>query len=200
MSDKYTGFQRRVMEIFYLADVRDDLLWHVKDDQLHLSADVSDIFDWASADSEAITPETLPVLEKAYEDLEAVDGLGYLADLYGARMRRQRPQGAAYPDDPKVIELLHACGPPRGRDLSNPRHPPEPIPPMDPKDVVDPQEYPYSDGEFIVLGPEIFVTNDGGVICWKGVNYVLQNEGPWEVIAERAAHPLIEINIPLEDA
>lgn len=34
--------------------------------------------------------------------------------------------------------------------------------------------YPYPEGEFTVLGPEIFVSADGKVICWKGVNYVPQ--------------------------
>lgn len=36
-------------------------------------------------------------------------------------------------------------------------------------------EYPYQDGDFIVLGPEVFVSADGGVICWRGRNYVPQD-------------------------
>lgn len=32
--------------------------------------------------------------------------------------------------------------------------------------------YPYMDGGATVLGPEVFVK--GGVLCWKGVNYVPQ--------------------------
>lgn len=36
-------------------------------------------------------------------------------------------------------------------------------------------EYPYKDGDVIVLGPEIFVSKDGKVICWRGVNYTPQN-------------------------
>lgn len=34
--------------------------------------------------------------------------------------------------------------------------------------------YPYVNGDVVVLGPEIFVSNDGKVICWKGKNYVAQ--------------------------
>jgi hypothetical protein len=33
------------------------------------------------------------------------------------------------------------------------------------------KEYPYKDGDVIVLGPEIFVSSDGKVISWRGENY-----------------------------
>lgn len=36
------------------------------------------------------------------------------------------------------------------------------------------REYPHQDGDVTVLGPEIFASADGKVICWKGVNYVPQ--------------------------
>jgi hypothetical protein len=39
-------------------------------------------------------------------------------------------------------------------------------------------EYPHSDGDVLVLGPEIFVSSDGRVISWQGTNYVLQDESP----------------------
>lgn len=35
-------------------------------------------------------------------------------------------------------------------------------------------EYPYLDGDTVVLGPEIFASQDGSVVCWKGDNYVEQ--------------------------
>ena len=37
----------------------------------------------------------------------------------------------------------------------------------------EPEEpyYPHKDGEFTVLGPEIF-TDNGDVLCWKGQNYI----------------------------
>ncbi|MFR9794276.1 hypothetical protein ACL07V_37580 [Streptomyces sp. MB22_4] len=34
--------------------------------------------------------------------------------------------------------------------------------------------YPYPDGDVTVLGPEVFASKDGGVICWKGENYERQ--------------------------
>lgn len=34
--------------------------------------------------------------------------------------------------------------------------------------------YPHPDGDFTVLGPEIFIDKTGDVICWKGENYVRQ--------------------------
>ncbi|MFE6412596.1 hypothetical protein ACFVOR_37315 [Streptomyces sp. NPDC057837] len=37
------------------------------------------------------------------------------------------------------------------------------------------QDFPYQDGDVTVLGPEIFASNDGKVLCWKGDNYVPQN-------------------------
>lgn len=36
------------------------------------------------------------------------------------------------------------------------------------------RQYPYQDGDVTVLGPEIFASPDGAVICWKGVNYERQ--------------------------
>jgi hypothetical protein len=36
------------------------------------------------------------------------------------------------------------------------------------------RNFPYQDRDVTVLGPEIFASNDGQVICWKGHNYVRQ--------------------------
>lgn len=38
--------------------------------------------------------------------------------------------------------------------------------------------YPYPDGDVTVLGPEIFASNDGQAISWKGDNYERQQERP----------------------
>lgn len=40
------------------------------------------------------------------------------------------------------------------------------------------KEFPYRDGDFRVLGPEIFASDDGEIICWKGENYVKQSRLP----------------------
>lgn len=34
------------------------------------------------------------------------------------------------------------------------------------------KEYPYEDGDVIVLGPELFVYNDLRVLCYKGQEYL----------------------------
>jgi len=36
--------------------------------------------------------------------------------------------------------------------------------------------YPFLNGDVIVLGPEIFAASGGDVICWKGRNYVLEDD------------------------
>lgn len=40
-----------------------------------------------------------------------------------------------------------------------------------------PVEYPYNEGDTTVIGPECFVQSDGGVLSWKGINYVPQENG-----------------------
>jgi hypothetical protein len=40
----------------------------------------------------------------------------------------------------------------------------------------EPRTYPYPDGNVLVLGPEVFVSDDERVICWQGVNYVRQDK------------------------
>lgn len=33
-------------------------------------------------------------------------------------------------------------------------------------------EYPYEEGDFIILGPEVFTDKNQEVICWRGDNYI----------------------------
>ncbi len=35
-------------------------------------------------------------------------------------------------------------------------------------------DYPYQDGDAVVLGPEVFASQNGDVLCWRGQNYVRQ--------------------------
>lgn len=122
------AFTTRVLELFSLshADTYDNLFWRVDDGTLSLYANVSDVFDWGSADCEPITADTLPVLEQAYADLKAIDAAEYTAELYAARQRGVRPQGAAYPGDKsrawrEVSALYDACGPEREIGPGNPK-------------------------------------------------------------------------------
>lgn len=106
-------FVRDVMDILYQAGVREDLLWYVKESRLHLSVDVSGLFWRSGADSEDITPETMAVFRAAYRDLKTLGHPECLPDLYAARVRGMRPQGAAYPEESVVQPLFDACGPER---------------------------------------------------------------------------------------
>lgn len=121
-------FVTRVLELFSLshADAYGDLFWRVDDSEVRLYANVSDVFAWGGADAEEITPATLPALEQAYADLKAVEAEEFTAELYAARRRGMRPQGAAYPSKTheswrQVSALYDACGPERGLGLGNPK-------------------------------------------------------------------------------
>lgn len=119
--DPEAVFTRRVLKVFGDAYAHDDLLWIVSDTgRVSFAANVSDTFDWGSADSEAILPRDLMFLEEAYADLKALEDAeegvsrttytGYVGMLYAARMRGIRPLTRAYPPYPGVALLLDACG------------------------------------------------------------------------------------------
>ncbi|MCX4751753.1 hypothetical protein OG455_41680 [Kitasatospora sp. NBC_01287] len=120
------AFVHQVLDVFARAECHTELLWHVRDESITFHANVSDVFAWGSADAEEITPERLPVLEQALTDLQEINSPEYLPELYAARIRGMRPQGAAYPDDAPTQALLDACGPERTLGLGNPKRPPVP--------------------------------------------------------------------------
>lgn len=122
------AFVTRVLAIFGESDQHEQLFWRVND-ELHLLATCNDLFWWATADCEEITPENLPVLEQTLADLQAlpdreiVDGtaavkpdfpLLYLSELFAARSRKTRPQQPCYKTmSPEIAALFNACGPER---------------------------------------------------------------------------------------
>lgn len=78
----------------------------------------NDLFFWAAADTEPITPETLPILKQAIEDakkIDDVDGSFVGLELYCCRIREIRPQRPAYPKNDKFHALFDSCGPERSR-------------------------------------------------------------------------------------
>ena len=82
----------------------------------------NDVFFWGCADGEDITEETLPAFNQAVDDCRGDVALA--AWLYCARIRKERPQGAAYTFIPKDLwPLFHACGPERKTDCGNPYKP-----------------------------------------------------------------------------
>lgn len=123
MTNDELAYIRRVLAIFAKADIHSELLWRFEGDHVEFSANVSDVFAWGSADLEDITPDTLPALEQAYADLRAICAVEHTAELFAARVRRMRPQGAAYPTVLPAQRLFDACGPERLTGLGNPKAP-----------------------------------------------------------------------------
>lgn len=119
-------FVRRVLDVFAKADIREELLWRVEGRDVRFAVDVSDVFAWGCADAEDITPPRLATLEQAYTDLDAVGGTRHTAELYAARIRGMRPQGAPYPTEAAAQALFDACGPERPIGPGNPKRLPQP--------------------------------------------------------------------------
>jgi len=87
----------------------------------------NDLFWWGTGDAEDITPENVAALEQAVADCRAAhpNGRGSRGpELFCARIRGERPQGAAYPKEKELWPLFDACGPAREVGLGNPHlHP-----------------------------------------------------------------------------
>lgn len=121
-------FIRRVLAAFDTWH-KADVFWRVEPAGVKFFADVSDVFCWGSADCEEVRREDLADLERARADLDALENgePTCLAELYAARKRGQRPQGAWYRGlEAALRPLFDACGPLREVGLGNPsRHPSE---------------------------------------------------------------------------
>lgn len=122
-------FVLRVLHATARDDNHDDLWWRTDGGHAPITFFVkcSDVFASAYADLEPLTPDTIDEFEQAAADVrEACGDATYAGDLYCARRRQTRPQGAAYPSDPRLWPLFDACGPERPLGLDNPkRHPAE---------------------------------------------------------------------------
>lgn len=106
----------------------DDLFWHNSDPTKDAGLFVlcNDVFFWGSADGETVTADNIETLEQAMKD-GGRDG----AWLFVARVRGERPQGAAY----SYIEaerwpLFDAAGPERETGMGNPCKPGEYVRPV----------------------------------------------------------------------
>lgn len=111
-------FITRVLSLAAAHDVNDWLIWN---EALEILVNCRDLFLWGTADSEELTEETLPEFEQALTDAaETYRG----PDLYCARRRKMRPQGACYKNIPKNLwPLFDACGPVRDVGIGNPLPP-----------------------------------------------------------------------------
>lgn len=124
-------FVLRVLTAFAQVDAHGELFWRTDGKHAPVSffANVNDVFWWACADLEAITPDNVAELERAVDDILALDGQGgaFVADLFAARVRGMRPQGACYRYyTPALWPLFDAAGP--ERDPREPCNTPRPKP------------------------------------------------------------------------
>ena len=72
--------------------------------------------------------------------------------------------------------------------------------PKDKKQVDDRVEFPHRDGDHLVLGPEIFTDVGKQVICWKGVNYVPQeNIDDMATLQYQASARLVALQLVLSN-
>jgi hypothetical protein len=116
-----SAFVLEVLSLF--EDEQESVMWRVQQDgTVRFFATCSDVFHWGCADCEEITEANLPVLREAFEDL-GPDGQEHLAgELFAARVRGMRPQGAMYKYiDGGVRHLFDACGPERETGFGNPQ-------------------------------------------------------------------------------
>lgn len=130
---KKIDFILKVLKLFSDYDVHDDLFWTFRDDDgpVTLMVNCNDLFWWACADLEEITPKNIDLLEKSFKDCMKISGMSvlYATDLFVARVRQMRPQGACYsktfPEHKKLWVLLDECGPERKIEKGNPYKPGE---------------------------------------------------------------------------
>jgi hypothetical protein len=92
------------------------------DDTILLLVNCGDIFSWACADAQEITPDNIDIFEQSLADTQAAYGNGHPWDvptdealiLFCARVRKMRPQGCVYGEISKLMHpLLDAAGPER---------------------------------------------------------------------------------------
>lgn len=104
-----------VLRLFSETDCYSDLYWRCeKPNTVEFYVNVNDLFYWATADAEPITPEDVPAMRQAIVDVHAITGSDYGAFmLWAARKRKMRPQRPAYPSDERLRALFDACGPER---------------------------------------------------------------------------------------
>lgn len=130
---KMIGFIMAVLKLCDRFEIHDSLYWDFEDgdDKISFTITCNDVFWWGCSDCEKITPENIHLLEKSLDDCKKISRITVLygTDLFVARVRKMRPQGAAYrnnlPDYKKLWLLYDSCGPERELGLGNPYNPGE---------------------------------------------------------------------------
>lgn len=120
-----------VYRAFKAADFNNwqDLWWRCDGEYAPITVFIlcNDLFYWACADNETVTPENISLLEKTYDEMKAIDArereskvdkpifaITWAAFLFCCRARGMRPQKPFYEFLPAPIRpLFDACGPER---------------------------------------------------------------------------------------
>ena len=111
-------FVFRVLRLFSENHKCDDLSWRMDGEYapIRFYINCGDLFYWATADAEDLTPDNITIMEQAIEDCKKLVlwGTIYADSLFAARVRKMRPQKPAYPKNhPELWPLYDACGPER---------------------------------------------------------------------------------------
>lgn len=117
---------KKLILILDRADLTDLLHLYIDgDSELGVCFNCNDIFFWACADAEEIqNKEDIELLEEILEQVDIKDGFCVVGDLYCAKKKGIRPQGAAYTYYPKKYwPLFNSCGPEREVNMANPYKP-----------------------------------------------------------------------------
>lgn len=125
-----SNFVMEVLGFIADEDLHDMLWWRTDGEYAPVTfwINCNDLFAWGFADAEDLTPESLPVLKQAVADCKEIDSVcGSITgcELFACRMRKMRPQGAAYPEERELWPLFDVCGPERETGLGNPYKPGE---------------------------------------------------------------------------
>ena len=113
-------FTNYVLKITAEYDLFGVLSWAFdeNDDVPTFIINCNDVFYWGASDAEELTEENFYILEESLSECE-----DYGTELFCARVRGMRPQGAYYPKNKKVQDLFNSCGPERSIDCFNPAKP-----------------------------------------------------------------------------
>lgn len=117
-----------IFQLFAKHDIEDMLYWCCQDDDVSFYINTNDHFWLGTADAEIVILESLSLLAECIEKCLAIDpvcGAIHGCYLYAGRVRKLRPQGAAYPEERDLWPLFDACGPEREINDANPCRPGE---------------------------------------------------------------------------
>lgn len=110
VEDLDVEFLVKVLLYMRRHDVKEEIVWNEK---LEMFVLANDLFYWACSDYEPLTRENFAELEKAMQEVKALDEYDweYGPLLFCCRQRKMRPQKPYYKHLPESLHpLFDACG------------------------------------------------------------------------------------------